>query len=336
MTNYKETDSATGTWGTIYITSTGKVGSVTRTIEVGVRQADFLSNLYLSNYNLVDPTMDAAWGQMCLATAQAASSMGGRSTPPVQTASGRTRNSCEMFNYWITGNVINGPMQSNDDYYICGNPQFDDMVTSADPTAADTPYWLDHACLGARRSRMPDLRGDTWKFDRGCRSARTKTVSFPSNVTFIEGYRWPVPTQISVAFTTARPRSLSEARRQQMEVYSPDTPSSNTNCLGATPSTCPLPANGVIYVANLPANINCTVDVPGWAHLAGTGCLGNAFVAGTEDGQITVATDNNIYLVAPRPHSAAASGGVVPGRWGCHWPGGRQVRPGQQRHQWRP
>ena len=25
-----------------------------------------------------------------------------------------------MFNYWISGNVVNGPMQSNDDYYICG------------------------------------------------------------------------------------------------------------------------------------------------------------------------------------------------------------------------
>ena len=49
--------------GHVYITSTGKVGNVTRTIEVGVRQADFLSNLYLSNYNLVDPIMEADSGR---------------------------------------------------------------------------------------------------------------------------------------------------------------------------------------------------------------------------------------------------------------------------------
>jgi hypothetical protein len=72
-----------------------------------------------------------------------------------------------------------------------------------------------------------------------------------------------------------------------------------------------LPANGVIYVANLLSSMSCTVDAPAWADLAGTGCRGNAFVSGTVDGQITVATDNNVYLVAPTADSAAATWGAA-------------------------
>ena len=150
MTSYKETDSATASWGTIYITSTGKVGTVTRTIEVGVRQADFLSNLYLSNYNLVDPIMEADSGAMSLANAQACVVYGWAANGAGQNGYGPSPGGCwTMFNYWISGNVVNGPMQANDDYYICGDPQFDDSVTSADPSPADSPYWLDHACVGA-------------------------------------------------------------------------------------------------------------------------------------------------------------------------------------------
>ena len=91
---------------------------------------------------------------------------------------------------------------------------------------------------------------------------------------------------------------------------------------GATPWQQPLslPANGVIYVENvptpLPGNGTCT-DTPSWAEFNdgppasndpdGTGtCLGNAFVEGTVDGQVTVAADNNIYVVA-QPSDASAT-----------------------------
>ncbi len=318
MTTYKETDSSTGSWGTIYITSTGKVGSETRTIEVGVRQADFLSNLYLSNYNLVDPTMMADWGAMSLANAQACVQYGWQVNASGQNGYGPSPGNCsEMFNYWITGNVVNGPMQSNDDYYICGTPQFEDSVTSADPTAADSPYWLDHACVGAGQfPHAETVGGDYMENSTGAAMAATyqKTVPFPANASFIEGYTAATSPNPTLGCLYYGPTAINFGgpSGNQMQVYSPDTLSSNTNCLGATPSTwLPLPANGVIYVANLLSSMSCTVDAPAWADLAGTGCRGNAFVSGTVDGQITVATDNNVYLVAPTADSAAATWGAA-------------------------
>ena len=145
-TSYKETNSSTASWGTIYITSTGKVGNVTRTIQVGVRQSDFLSNLYLSNYNLVDPNLFFAMGDApSLAAADdcvdygyqanpdppspyspaTPSNPGGLPDPYFGPANPNNWSLCTyMINYWITGNVVNGPMQSEDDYYFSGTPVF--------------------------------------------------------------------------------------------------------------------------------------------------------------------------------------------------------------------
>jgi hypothetical protein len=314
MTTYVETDSATGSWGTLYVTSTGKVGNVTRTIEVGVRQADFLSNLYLSNYNLVDPTMEADSGGMSLLAAQACVVYGWQANPSGQNGYGPAPGPCySMFNYWISDNVVNGPMQSNDDYYICGTPQFDDSVTSADPTAADSPYWLDHACASAGQfPHGTTVGGDYMENAAGSPMVPTyqKTVPFPANASFIEAYTAATAPNPNLGCLYYGPTSINFGgpSGNQMQVYSPDTLTSNTNCLGATPTTwLPLPVNGVIYVANLPSSLGgnpttCTVDAPAWADLAttpGTHCLGNAFVEGTVDGQVTLATDNNIYLVAP-------------------------------------
>jgi hypothetical protein len=313
MTKYVETDSATASWGTLDITSTGKVGTVTRTIEVGVRQADFLSNLYLSNYNLVDPVMEADSGGMSLLAAQACVVYGWQANAAGQNGYGPAPGPCySMFNYWITGNKVNGPMQSNDDYYICGTPQFDDSVTTADPNAgptaanpsavSDSPYWLDHACASA--GQFPHgitVGGDYSENAAGAPMAATyqKTVPFPANASFIEAYAASTAPNPTLGCLYYGPTSITFSGNQ-MQVYSPDTPSSNTNCLGATPATwLPLPANGVIYVANLLSSMTCSVDAPAWADLAGSHCQGNAFVQGTVDGQITVATDNNIYLVAP-------------------------------------
>lgn len=331
MTNYQETDSATASWGTIYLTSTGKVGNVTRTIQVGLRQADFLSNLYLSNYNLVDPIIMAAAGFMTSAQAQACVEYGW--TKNANGSYGPNTGSCgDMFNYWVTGNVTNGPVQSNDLYYLCGTPAFDDLVSSADPNNGqgglpnDAPYWRDPAGCG----------NDHPSFLQGGAIGTTATVAFPSTPTFIEQY----------ASLSANPQlgclyygpTWIKFSGSSMYVYSPDTPNAGTGeCLSTTdsPTTAlSLPANGVIYVANLPSGDTCTVNTPSWAEFGGTtgsgssaSCLGNAFVQGTAspqvaqdgllDGQMTVAADNNIYLVAPAPSGATQPSTVASSTWGA-------------------
>lgn len=308
MEAYEENDSTSGSWGTLYVTSTGKVGNVTRTIQVGVRQSDFLSNLYLSNYNLVDPDIEAAAGLMSQSAADACTLHAWDKNPSGGYGPNVT-NCYSMFNYWISGNDANGPVQSNDDYYLCGTPKFDYSISTADPnngtsgTPNDSPYWIDHAGC----SDDPSFGGDG-KIDV------VPYVFFPASPTFIEGYASATPSaQLGCLYYGPTAIDFSG---QHMYVYSPDTPSSNTNCLGTGPTpwaqALPLPADGVIYVANLPVpGPRCLVNTPSWAEFAGSNCAGDAFVVGTPtgassepgtglvDGQVTVAADDNIYLVAP-------------------------------------
>jgi hypothetical protein len=112
-----------------------------------------------------------------------------------------------------------------------------------------------------------------------------------------------------------------------MTVASPDTLSPSTGCPSGTlaaPATGPLPANGVIFVENVPSSganyspaaANCTsggsasspnpLGYPQYYNVGGTnvadqdtyGCnTGDAYVSGTVKGQVTIGTDNNVYVV---------------------------------------
>jgi hypothetical protein len=326
MTNYKETASSTGSWGSIEIFSTGKVGNVTRTIQVGVRP-DFLSNMYLSQYSLVDPQMMVAGGWMSLAQAQACVEYGythnGNGTYGPQGCA-------DMMNYWISGNVVNGPIQAYDDYYISGDPQFMNGVTTADPNNGanglpqDSPYWLgtgsDSAFPHAAQVGSDEMIGPNGVGGGPIAATYQTETLFPPSANFLvtdndvsatanasEGCLYYGPTWIN--FSTNASGVTSEY------VYSPDTPSSNTDCLapGDSPTTplASLPFNGVIYVENLPPGDPCTVPTPSWAELGiinGSGCLGNAFVEGTANAQVTIGTDNNIYLVAPTGSTSTTIG----------------------------
>ena len=129
--------------GTVLLTVKGKVGNVVRTVKVGLRPFGFLDALSNTNYNLVDPLLDQAPGwtyqqtmNNCVyyayqtrSTSQA--NLPGDS-PPNSNGTGPDSNCNSLLNYWITGNVLNGPMHSNDDFYLCGTPEFDGPVSSGD------------------------------------------------------------------------------------------------------------------------------------------------------------------------------------------------------------
>ena len=324
MTTYKETDSATASWGTIYITSTGKVGNVTRTIEVGVRQADFLSNLYLSNYNLVDPIMEADSGAMSLANAQACVVYGwaGQCGRPkrVRPVAGGLLDHVQLLDQRQRGQWPHAGQRRL--LHLWGPAVRRQRHQRRPPGPADSPYWLDHACVGAGQFPHGNtVGGDYMANSSGNAMAATyqKTVPFPANASFIEAYT-STTANANLGCLYYGPTSITFSGKQ-MQVYSPDTPSSNTNCLGATPSTwLPLPANGVIYVANLPSTLGgnpttCPVDSPilgGPGHRARDALPGQCLRGG---------------------HGGRAGNG---GHRQQHLPGGPYVRGGWERHLGRP
>jgi len=321
ITHYKENNSPTGSWGTLYVTSTGRVRNVTRTIQVGLRQADFLDHLYLSVYNLVDPKLGQQVSGMtpqqavkyCVYYAYQQNPYSGGIGPDLQ------MQGCQsLINYWISGNVVNGPMLSEDDYYIDSSsgagPTFEDSVQTADPNSKDAPYYKDPANPGGAHP----------VFDQGPITGGAPGVVFPASIfSYISGdvVAPGSSPNANLGCEYYGPTAIT-FNGDKMQVYSPGTPAgqANTGCLGTSPSQwLNLPANGVIYVANLPAKNTCNVTAPGWAQFAETGCSGEAFVEGTVDGQVTVAADDNIYLVAPNGSSsttigaASISGGDVMG-----------------------
>lgn len=266
--------------GTLYLNSTGIVGKVSRTVRVGLRPFGFLDALSTSDYNLVDPVLDPVVNgsakdttDYCVYHAYEANINRGGVGPASQCSG--------ILNYWVTGNVFNGPMQSNDDYYLCGQPQFNDTISSGDPSTTG-PYWTDPAHCGGDKliAKYGAIEGHHHVTLPPSAASLASTVAVGGSNT---GCLYTGPTSIQLTGAT-------------MTVVSPDTKSSNPNCVGPNVA---LPKNGTIYVQDIPADPSdpnygtCQVS-PSWT---GDPCTsGDAFVQGTLAGQLTIATSNNIII----------------------------------------
>lgn len=290
---YSVDTSQQGSTGTIYLNSTGIVGKVSRTIRVGLRPFGFLDALSTSNYNLVDPVLQpvvntdgsqngAANGDpqattdYCVYWAYQKNVKTGGVGPAPQCSG--------IVNYWVTGNKFDGPMQSNDEYYICGTPEFDDRVSSGDPSTTGL-HWKNPYAGGYCGTDAPKFAFGTIQSNSFVElPPATKSLQATVTVnTSHSGCLYTGPTSIQLNGAT-------------MTVVSPDTLSTNANCVGPN---VPLPENGTIYVQDIPAATSdpnygpCKVS-PAWT---GDDChSGDAFVQGTLAGQLTIATDNNIII----------------------------------------
>jgi hypothetical protein len=281
---YSVDTSQYATTGTLYLNSTGIVGKSSRTIRVGLRPFGFLDALSTTDYNLVDPTLFPVINNSVADTTSQCvwhAWEQNKTTGGIGPAGGCSG----MLNYWVTGNTFNGPMQSNDDYYICGNPVFNDEVTSGDPSTTG-PYWKDPfgGCGGDHPKFNNAQQGITGHSTVGLPPAAS---SLKSDVTVggpNAGCLYTGPTAIQLNGST-------------MTVVSPGTKSTNPNCVG---TNVPLPVNGTIYVQDTPAssadpNYSSSCPIPQlWT---GDPCgSGDAFVQGHLAGQLTIAADNNIVI----------------------------------------
>ena len=68
--------------------------------------------------------------------------------------------------YWVTGNIVNGPLQVNDNLYVAGNPIFNGavsvvakQVTYYDAPGVDNPQFNAGLSLGVNRVPLPNANG---------------------------------------------------------------------------------------------------------------------------------------------------------------------------------
>ena len=307
---YKADTSTLATDGTIKLTVTGNVNGVTRTIYSTLRRRSFLDYLYFTNYETKDPALYL--------------------DPPDPFTPTQAQNNCAKYDYagrnancidiyFISQDTINGPLHSNDEIHICGNPTFNGPVTTSYNPASGNRWF--------------DCGGSNPHFQSSGDPKYAAPLQMPPNNAALkldadgtkggQGCLYTGPTQITLNSNGT------------MTVVSPETKTAtNANCGPGT--NVPLPANGVVYVQNVPS---VSSDPNYWngcpyttAPVAGTypyppglivpikndantySCTaGDVFVSGTLKGQLTIGSENNINIVGNTTYASGTSGTDVLG-----------------------
>jgi hypothetical protein len=207
-------------------------------------------------------------------------------------------------NYWTTGNVLSGPVRTNDDYYLCGTPQFNAAIISDDPKATVGPngggtYWTDPASsCGADNPVFNAVATNAG----GTIAAGAGQIQFPQTDSSVLTYGQAATGCYYVGPTDIQLLGL------KMTVVSPLTtattsPNNFAACVGTNIN---VPANGVIYVDNGTGNCAAafgtnldfwlTPALPQGDTCSSTHSPGDVFIQGTVTGGLTVVSADNVFI----------------------------------------
>jgi Tfp pilus assembly protein PilX len=163
--------------GTLQIRSTGKSGSVRRSVIATLRRTGFLDYLYFTDFETQDPQVT-----------------GSGATCDVYRRAGRS-SSCSNI-VFASDDAINGPFHTNDDILVCGTPDFGrtlaDKVEVVTPATQSFPGWADGCGGGAN----PNFKG-TWQ-------AGADKIDLPASNSTLQataqagGYLYTGTTQITL------------------------------------------------------------------------------------------------------------------------------------------
>jgi hypothetical protein len=241
---YEVDNSQYASQGILRVLATGRSGNQTRSVVANIHQKGFLDYLYFTDYETQDPSL--------IGTSQA------NCTQYYPT---RIDNQCGGAIQFGSGEVINGPLRSNDALYICSGATFNGTVTSNYKTP---PFYRDCGAANFNQGvpvysptalKMPptnsnmkqetrsDLTGTTVPRP-GCLYTGPTTIRFNGDGTMTVRSPWTIFTN-----TTATGGTLNPA------CGIPGTTTTTTNTLGSsTGQTLNVPVQNLIYVQSVPVN----------------------------------------------------------------------------------
>jgi hypothetical protein len=281
--------------GIVQLLSTGRVRGVQRTVRANLRRRNFLDYLYLTDYESLDP-QSGYYSDPATATAQCSSYWWqGRPTSP-----------CVRI-YFTTGDAINGPLHSNDTISVNGSPSFNDKATTGDSNTLSCPPDPAYTYRWHGRSGC----GDTPQLQSGDPEA-VPLLTLPASNTAIKAETNRAAGKTGCLYNG--PTRIELQPNGRMDVTSPfTTAAAYAGCVG---SNVALPANGVIYVQNVPTGqaASCSggqnqLGYPIAGDVTNYGCRdGDVFLSGTLRGRLTIAAENNVVVVSDVTYSSSGAG----------------------------
>ncbi len=303
--------SSTPVDGVVLITSTGKVGKVTRTVQVSLRHGGFGEFLYFTDFETVDPSNEAVYGYNN-GTAQSRCSK--------YYWAGRDTSYCYDINF-VGGDTLNGPVHSNDAMLTLGNPGpvFKGPVTTSWPACngVTTPSRWPNRCYRPNGSTTP-----TFEKGLGFRDV----ITLPGSIGSLRQYVDPAQTPTPGCLYTGPTRIVFNPDGT-MKVWSTWSTTLNPGCGNPSapwPQTLSVPQNNVIYVQDVPAAQTspssgaCPVGSIGDglpvandfnSTLRESDCRsGTAYVEGTLRGKVTLSADNNVVVTGNLTYAGGPAG----------------------------
>jgi len=317
--------STVATDGVVVLTSTGRVRSQERTVRVLLRSATVLDYLYYTEYETTDPSAYTRWQTSSNpvtyvygATAQAQADAWCHkhrydvwTNPNGAVQTGRDSR-CADISWFGDGNsrdVVEGPFHTNDIIVVNGDPHF--LGTASTAWAGgytESRRWYDGELSNQYNSAL-----STPYFALSPRTddmVYAPPVTMPPSNTAIKaqaaiggpGCLYTGPTRVILKSTGGR------NGRGSMDVTSPFTRSTSPGCVGRG---VPLPANGVLYVQNVPTtagdpNTPRTACTSSTNHPLGypvpndrttyNPCAGDVFIEGTLRSRLTVAAEKKVII----------------------------------------
>jgi hypothetical protein len=305
-------DAELPTQGIIKVVSSGRVRGAVRTVEALLRRRSFLDYLYFTEYETKDPAAYEVGDAFTPAQAEANCAKHYYDNP------GRHEN-CTEINFF-SGDIIKGPLHTNDAMLISGSPTFQGETTTSwdgtcpggtDCTASATRYRVGTGTVSPN-------------FANPGEPSYAATLTMPPSNSSIKEKADASLGGVGCLYTG--PTSIILNSNGTMSVTSPLTKSSNPNCVGTNK---PLPANGVIFVQAVPtspSNPNYSASCPvssgnplGYPisqdfNTSQYGCFdGDAFVRGTLDGALTIASQDSIIITGDTTYAGGLGGNDILG-----------------------
>ncbi|HEY5229633.1 MAG TPA: hypothetical protein VIJ11_01925, partial [Galbitalea sp.] len=271
--------------GSFRVEATGTSGNATRSIVAEFRPPAFLNYVYFTNYEMLDPLINTSTCNSWLTSNYSVANPPYYWTTSGSSMVGPTRvTNCGDIQF-VSGDVIHGPLHSNDYLDICGSPVFG-RSGETPPDSVETPgTYSDSGCTNTA----------TFNTSTGSPSTNTGTLGLPNSDSALQTVADGSNSSLTNGCSSTAGCVFTGPTWITLNGSTITVTNASYNGGAATALTAGYPLNGVIYVQNSSGACatysNTSPDYP----TSGDHC-GDASVTGTYNSSLTIASANDVII----------------------------------------